>query len=75
MYYTIIGFAMIIFMASNFSPELSYSEDKFSKSYIAENSNILENNKEYYSVDNSIEDFNFVAVGDFSLIKMQKILL
>ncbi|MGZ5471306.1 MAG: metallophosphoesterase [Nitrososphaeraceae archaeon] len=66
MYYTIIGFAMVIFMASNFSPELSYSEDKFSKSYIAENSNILENNKEYYSVDNSIEDFNFVAVGDFS---------
>ena len=72
MYYTIIGFAMVIFMASNFSPELSYSEDKFSKSYIAENSNILENNKEYYSVDNSIEDFNFVAVGDFSCNKDAK---
>ena len=49
MYYTIIGFTMIICMASNFSPELSYSEDKSSNPYIMENSNALENNKEYYS--------------------------
>ena len=32
-------------MASNFSPELSYSEDKSSNPYIMENSNALENNK------------------------------
>ena len=30
-------------MASNFSPELSYSEDDVTKSYIKENSNTLEN--------------------------------
>ena len=30
-------------MASNFSPELSYSEDDVTKSYIMENSNNLEN--------------------------------
>src|SRR5688500_18821639 len=72
-YYTIIGFTLIICMASNFSPELSYSEDKSSNPYIMENSNALENNlennKEYYSEKNGSsveEDFNFVAVGDFS---------
>jgi hypothetical protein len=54
---------MIIFMASNFSPELSYSEDDVTKSYIMENSNNLEN--KYYSEDNT-KNFNFVAVGDFS---------
>ena len=56
-------------MASNFSPELSYSEDKSSNPYIRENSNAVENNKEYYSeknVSSVEEDFNFVAVGDFS---------
>ena len=63
MYSTIIGFTMIIFMASNFSPELSYSEDDVTKSYIKENSNNLEN--KYYSEDNT-KSFNFVAVGDFS---------
>ena len=50
-------------MASNFSPELSYSEDDVTKSYIMENSNNLEN--KYYSEDNT-KSFNFVAVGDFS---------
>ena len=46
MYCTIIGFTMIICMASNFSPELSYSEDRSSNPYILENSNALENNKD-----------------------------
>ncbi len=67
MYFTIIGFTMIMCMASSFSPEFSYSEDKNNNPYIMENSNTLENNKEYYSEkDSSVEDFNFVAVGDFS---------
>ena len=56
---------MIICMASNISPELSYSEEDVTKSYIMENSNNLENDK-YYSEDNSTKNFNFVAVGDFS---------
>jgi hypothetical protein len=59
---------MIMCMTNNFSLELSYSEDKVSKSHFTKNSNTLENNKEYYSQedDNSVEDFNFVTVGDFS---------
>jgi hypothetical protein len=67
MYFIIIGFTMIMCMTSNFSPELSYSEDKVSKSHFTENSNTLENNKEYYSEeDKPVEDFNFVTVGDLS---------
>ena len=67
MYFTIIGFILILCIASNYLPKLSYSEDKSNNPYIIKNSNTLENNKEYYSdEDNSVEDFNFVAVGDFS---------
>ena len=66
-YFTIIGFILILCIASNYFPKLSYSEDKSSNPYSIKNSNTLENNKEYYSdEDNSVEDFNFVAVGDFS---------
>jgi predicted MPP superfamily phosphohydrolase len=67
MYFTIIGFILIICITSNYFPKLSYSEEKNSNPYLLKNSNTLENNKKYYSdEDNSVEDFNFVAVGDFS---------
>jgi predicted phosphodiesterase len=67
MYFTIIGYILITCIANNYFPNLSYSEEKSSNPYNIKNSNILDNNKEYYSdEDNSVEDFNFVAVGDFS---------
>jgi predicted phosphodiesterase len=66
-YFTIIGFTLIMCIANNYYPTLSYPEEKKSHSYNIKNSNTLENNKEYYSDEgNSVEDFNFVAVGDFS---------
>jgi predicted phosphodiesterase len=66
MYFTIIGFILITCIANNYFPNLSYSEEKSSNPYNIKNSNTLDN-KEYYSdEDNSVEDFNFVAVGDFS---------
>lgn len=66
-YFTIIGVILILCIASNYLPKLSYSEDKSNNPYIIKYSNTLENNKEYYSdKDNSVEDFNFVSVGDFS---------
>ena len=67
MYFTIISFTMIMCIENNYHPVLSYSEEKSGNPYTIKNSNILENNKEYYSSeDNAVEDFNFVAVGDFS---------
>ncbi|MDW3605263.1 MAG: metallophosphoesterase, partial [Nitrososphaeraceae archaeon] len=67
MYFTIIGFILITCIANNYFPKLSYSEEKSSNPYNIKNLNTLDNNKEYYSdEDNSVEDFNFVAVGDFS---------
>ncbi len=67
MYFTIIGFILITCIANNYFPKLSYSEEKDTTPYIMKNSNTLENNKEYYSNEgNSVEDFNLVAVGDFS---------
>lgn len=67
MYFTIIGFILITCIANNYFPKLSYSEEKDINPYTMKNSNILENNKEYYSNEgNSVEDFNLVAVGDFS---------
>jgi predicted phosphodiesterase len=66
-YFTIIGFTMIMCIANNYYPGLSHSEEKSSHPYIIKNSDTLENNKKYYSnKSNAIEDFNFVAVGDFS---------
>ena len=67
MYFTIIGFILITCIANNYFPKLSYSEEQGTNPYIMKNSNTLENNKEYYSNEgNSVEDFNLVAVGDFS---------
>jgi predicted MPP superfamily phosphohydrolase len=67
MYFTIMGFTMIMCIANNYYPAFSYSKEKSSHPYIIKNSNTLENNNEYSSDEgNSIEDFNFVAVGDFS---------
>jgi predicted phosphodiesterase len=67
MYFTIIGFILITCIANNYFPKLSYSEEKSSNPYNIKNSTTLDNNKENYSdEDNSVEDFNFVAVGDFS---------
>ena len=67
MYFTIIGFILITCIANNYFPKLSYSEEKDINPYTMKNSNTLENNKEYYSNEgNSVEDFNLVAVGDFS---------
>lgn len=67
MYFTIIGFILITCIANNYFPKLSYSEEKDINPYTMKNSNTLENNKDYYSNEgNSVEDFNLVAVGDFS---------
>jgi predicted MPP superfamily phosphohydrolase len=67
MYFTIMGFTMIMCIANNYYPALSYAKEKSSHPYIIKNSNTLENNNEYSSDEgNSVEDFNFVAVGDFS---------
>ena len=67
MYFTIIGFILITCIANNYFPKLSYYEEKDINPYTMKNSNTLENNKDYYSNEgNSVEDFNLVAVGDFS---------
>ena len=57
----------MICIANNYYPALSYPEEKSTHPYNVKNSDTLKNNKVYYShQNNSVKDFNFVAVGDFS---------